>query len=325
MKTSIFSFVALAALCLSSCQREGDCQEMETQKQLSISASIGGVTRASATSKSAWETGDRLGVFVLSDGGGFASPYHGASEYLNAPFTFSAGAWTSAKITLDNRKGDVYAYYPYNSTSTDGSAIPVESASQTDYLWAKSASKVSVYNTHISLNMQHALTQVVFRMKRESYTGGEGRLSRVEIGNHGSAKALQTSGSLNLATGGISGTAEGSVILTADHLVEASESVFAAIVLPVTATTGEDLKVVFTIDGKDYYHVFAAGTAWTPGYRNIYSFTLKDNHLVIGGGDGDGGGEEGGDGGSGTGNTGGALIEPWTDSSRDMILLIPAV
>jgi hypothetical protein len=315
MKTSIFSFAALAAVTFSSCQSEDDCVRMESQNQLSISASIGGATRASATPKTAWETGDRLGVFVLADGGGFASPYHGAGGNLNAPFTCTADGWTSAKITLDNRQGDVYAYYPYAETSADGSAIPVESATQTDYLWAKSAGKVSVYNTHISLNMQHALTQVVFRMKREDYTGGEGRLTRVVITNNGSSTALQSSGTLNLATGGVTGTAAGSVSLAADHLIGAAESLFAAIVLPVTATAGDELKVVFTIDGKDYHHLFAAGTAWTPGYRNIYAFSLKDNHLVIGGG------EDGGSGGSGDF----AIIEPWTDSDRDVILLIPSL
>jgi hypothetical protein len=308
MKTSIFSFVALAAISLSSCQREDECPEMETQKQLTISASIGGATRASATPKTAWETGDRLGVFVLSAGKGFDFPYHSTKRSLNVPFTYAAGGWTSDKITLDNLEAEIYAYYPYAETSGDGLAIPVESASQTDYLWGKGADKVSVYHTHTSLNMQHALTQVVFRMKKENYTAGEGRLTHVMIMNNGASTASQTSGTLNLATGGITGTAAGSVELRADHLIEADESLFAAIVLPVTATAGKDLIVNFTIDDKIYEHIFAAGTAWTPGYRNIYSFTLKDNHLVIGGEDGSE-----------------VSIEPWTDSEQDVILLIPIV
>jgi hypothetical protein len=285
---------------------------MGLQQPLSISASIGGATRASATPKTAWETGDQLGIFVLTAGGGFASPYHGFAENLNAPFTFTANGWTSAKITLSSREGDVYAYYPYAATSADGSTIPVEAASQTDYLWAKGG-QVSVFNTHISLNMQHALSQVVFRMKQTDYTGGEGRLSKLRICNNGSSTALQSSGTLNIATGSITGTSPGGVELTANHLIGPSESLFAITVLPLLSTTGEDVKVVFTIDGKDYEHIFATGTTWSPGYRHIYTFTLKDNHLVIGGEDGQ------------TGGSGGALIEPWTDSDRGIILLIPVV
>lgn len=308
---SIFSFLVLAALSFSSCQREDDRVEVPV-RQLSLSASIGGATKASATPKTAWATGDSLGVFVLSDAGGFSSPYHGLSANLNSPFSYGAGGWTSAKITLDSNRGDVYAYYPYAATSADGSAIPVESLTQTDYLWSKGEAKVSVYDTHVNLRMQHALSQVVFRMRRENYTGGEGRFTGLTIENNGASNALQTSGTLNLATGGITGTASGRVELAANHLIEAEESLFAAIVLPVMATAGEEVKVIFTIDGKEYYHIFAAGTAWTPGYRNIYSFILKDNHLVIGGGDAEGG-------------AGGPVIEPWTDSDKGFILLIPTV
>lgn len=113
---------------------------------------------------------------------------------------------------------------------------------------------------------------------------------------------------MNCSNGQIVGGNAGSVSLTSEHSISDSETSYSAIVMPVVATAGDDIKVTFTIDGKEMYHVFTAGTAWQAGFRNIYSFTLKDNDLIIGGDDGSG-----------------VTIEVWDDTDQGSIPLIPVI
>lgn len=304
MKNLILSVAALAVI-MSSCDDNEGGTIGTGVKNLSITASIGAVTKAGE--KSAWVDGDKLGVFVTDEQLG--NPYNGDAKNSNIPFAFSALGWNSRRVTLDDRLAIVFAYYPFTESSSDGKAIPLETGTQTDYLYGTgSGSASALTTTSVDINMRHALTQVVFRMKKNGYTGGVGELTRVVISNNAASTVLKTTGTMNISTGVITGGTPGSVSLTAKHSILNTETSFSSIVMPVTATPGDDLRVAFTIDGKDFYHVFKAGTTWKSGFRNIYTFTLKDNDLIMGG-----------DGGTGV------TIEPWGNTAQGDIPLIPVI
>lgn len=298
---------AMAAICLSSCSNDEEIVKVESDTVLRINPSIGLMTRAAKTS---WSTSDQLGVFVTS--GTINSAYEGLSSNLNVPFTFDGQSWNSSRIPLTNNPATVFAYYPYATTVTDGTSMDVESTSQTDYLFGKGSSEATVLSQNVDITMKHALSQVLFRMVKGNYTQGSGNLTKVVISNEASGTSLNSKGKLNISTGNVTVSDPINLSLTANQTISTNETSFSAIVMPVTAIPNANvLKVTFTIDGQDYYHFFQAGTEWQQGYRNIYTFTLSDNGLTIGGDkDGDGKGIE---------------IEEWIDENEGAINLIPKV
>lgn len=308
MKKFLFAAIA-AAVCLTSCSNDNDdVENVKSDTQLKINPSIGLMTRAA---KSAWGTGDQLGVFVTT--GSVNSAYEGISSNLNVPFSFNGSSWTSNRIPLTNNPATIFAYYPYSNSVTDGTSMAVESTTQTDYLYGTGNSTATVLSQNVDINMQHGLSQVLFRMKKGSnYTLGPGSLTKVVISNENSGSSLNSKGVLNISTGAVSTSDPQHLTLAATETISSTETPFSAIVMPVSPlSSGNILKVTFTIDGEEYYHFFKQSTEWKQGYRNIYSFELNDNGLEIGGGD------------NGSGN--GIKIEPWTDDDQGAITLIPVV
>ncbi|WP_085537243.1 fimbrillin family protein [Massilibacteroides vaginae] len=304
-----FLFAAMAAtVCLTSCSNDNDeVVKVESDTQLKVNPSIGLMTRAA---KSAWSANDQLGVFVTT--GTINSAYEGIASNLNVPFTYNGSTWTSARIPLTNNAATIFAYYPYVSSVTDGTAMAVESTSQTDYLYGTGKSTATVLSQNVDIEMKHALSQVLFKMKLGNYTGGAGNLTKVVISNENGGTALNSTGTLNIPAGTVATATPQNLDLTASQTIQATESSFSAIVMPVSALASATiLKVTFTIDGEEFHHFFKAGTVWEQGYRNIYSFNLNDNGLEIGGGD--------------NGNGGGVTIEPWTDDDEGTITLVPKV
>jgi hypothetical protein len=308
MKKFMFAAVAATA-CLISCSDTNDvespAEDASVRQQLSINPSIGLPTRAV---KTGWSEGDRLGVFVCNGSPG--NPYEGLASNLNVPFTFDGVRWTSARITLTGNEAAVFACYPYSDAATAAAAMPVESASQTDYLYGEGSSRANYLSRNVDIEMKHALSFVTFRMGKSNYTLGPGSLTRVVISNENGATALKSAGTLNIATGAVTSSTPRNLDLPATVDIQSAGTSFSAIVMPVSPLAGADLlKVTFTIDGEELYHFFRAGTEWKQGYRNIYSFTLSDNGIEIGGGP-DGGG-------------GGITIEHWTDDDEGTVNLIP--
>lgn len=306
MKKLLFAALA-ATMSFVSCSNDEDMIKVETDASLNINPSIGLMTRAAKTT---WSASDQLGVFVTN--GTINTPYEGISSNLNVPFTFSGSAWSSSRIPLTNNPATVFAYYPYASGVTDGTSMAIESTSQTDYLYGKGSTEATVLSQNVDITMKHALSQVLFKMVKGNYTQGSGNLTKVVLSNEGSGTSLNSKGKLNISSGAVTVSDPAGLTLTANQAITTTETSFSAIVMPVTALPNANvLKVTFTIDGQDYYHFFKAGTEWQQGYRNIYTFTLSDNGLVIGGDkDGDGKGIE---------------IEEWVDENEGAIILIPKV
>ena len=173
---------------------------------------------------------------------------------------------------------------------------------------------MSITARNVDIEMQHALTQVVFKIRKTSdYKGGEGKITAVVLKNTGAAKPLQIKGSYNIATGAVTTTQDGDVSFSANQTLTEDYVSLSSILFPVSATSGKDMQVVFTIDGRDLKYDFPAGTAWAASYRNIYSISLDGNGLIIGGGEDPSGGQSG------------VTIEPWTDSQNNDISLVPVI
>jgi len=308
MKKLSILFLSASVAFLSACNND---EYVTGNVELSINAHIGqqSITRAE---KSAWAENDQLGVFVCNVT--IDKPYLNNSErYVNVLFRHNGAGFVAEKIYLDENPAEVFAYYPYAASSTTGSAIPVESSTQTDYLWGHADTPASISQKNVNIEMKHALSQVVFRIKKSpEYTEGPGALTALKIENNDATNVFRTSGTLNLADGQITGTSNMGVLtlmpgstlnLTADY-----QSV-SAICLPVQSSPGKNVRAVFTIDGRNFKYEFPAGTTWGAALRNIYTLTILNSGLEIGGGGDD--------------NDDGITIEPWGDNSDSDISLVP--
>ena len=189
MKIKLVSAALLALLACSCTEEFNDKNGVDGTNTMQVNAYIGKspVTRAE---KTAWENNDQLGVYVVDNS--IDVPYKGSASYSNIPFVFTGKGFKSDNILLDENEGTVYAYYPYKSDLADPKAVPVDISEQTDHLYGEGNSKVSITARNVDIEMQHALTQVVFKIRKTSdYKGGEGKITAVVLKNTGAAKPLQ--------------------------------------------------------------------------------------------------------------------------------------
>lgn len=302
-------YLALSVLSVSCAN---DVHETNSKTELAINAYIGNGSTRAVSEKQDWQEDDVLGVFVCN--GTIDKPYLGdADRYVNVAYRHNGKGFVAQSIYLDEHPAEVFAYFPYSAVSTAGNAVPVESTTQTDYLYGHSETPASISQKNVNIEMKHALSQVVFKIRRAAdYNEGVGELSGIKIENNDETNTFKTAGTLDLSTGMLTGTSvrgtlnlmpSGSIQLTGEY-----QSV-SSICLPVSSTPGKNIRVIFTIDQREFKFEFPAGTTWNSGTRNIYTLTLKNTGLEIGGG--------------GSDDDSGITIESWGDSSDNDISLVP--
>lgn len=279
MKAKNFFFLlGLGAVLLTSCNSEN---EMPAEKpELSITTSWA-TSVATKAIKADFAVGDELGLFITS--GSLDELYNKKPEYANVSSTWSGTNWAQrTNVYLDNKEATIYAYYPLVSTAGNGKTIPVESSTQTDYLFGKSLTKATIATPSANIEMKHALAQVAFRISTRDYSGN-GRLTEVKVSNTGAGNAVYVKGNMNCQTGTVTGTEIGTLTLSANNTLSTTVSVFSAITMPISPTTGKNILLTFKIDDVNYVYTLSAGTVWLPGTKNVYTIVLKGKNIEIGG------------------------------------------
>ena len=157
----IFKCMLLAGLpFLAACNSDDTDLQMVQPLQLCVST---GVSESRAV-VDGWflPEGGQLGVSLV-DADGFA--YDGKS-YNNIPYTATGNGydipqtWSctgSVVPSLSTTLGKAVAYYPYNESVTDLTAIPIETASQTDYMYSGWYSYLYYATPKANLTMNHAM------------------------------------------------------------------------------------------------------------------------------------------------------------------------
>jgi hypothetical protein len=265
-----------------SCDKGNDpVNEVSESSNLRITTSWASETPTKAAITE-FEPNDKLGLFITS--GTLDQIYNQNTAYANVASLWDGTSWSqTVNIYLDNKEASIFAYYPYKSSSNNGKIIPVESASQTDYLFGKGLTKANIETPSTNVEMRHALTQVAFSLTTQDYSG-VGLLQEVTISNTGAGNSFYTSGTMNCETGIVTGTEFGTLTLSANNSLSAVPNVFSAIAMPVhTPTTEKSIMLTLKIDDVQYTYSFAPGTKWMPGTKNIYSICLKGKDIEIGG------------------------------------------
>lgn len=141
-------------------------------------------TRATET---AFEQGDRIGLYITQYAGETASPLQISGNWANnVAATLDGAQWlTAKKIFWSDQKMDVYGYYPLmtpasidanpfsvaldQSTARNGDRLGGYEAS--DFLWAKTGGVTQESKT-VALQFRHCLSKLVVKLEKgASYEG----------------------------------------------------------------------------------------------------------------------------------------------------------
>jgi hypothetical protein len=291
MKKSMMMAVASALVInLSSCSNESEQPKEATA--LKIQTDI--ATRATLSS---FPVNSSLGLFVTT--GTLGSNYESVASNANVKSTLSSsGVWTlSPAVYLSNDDATVFAYYPYDAAKTNGAAIGLEHASQTDYMYGTHTAGqngINNGNPTVNLTMKHALALVQFKMSATNYPG-TGKLTKVEIANGAGKTLLFSEAAMNISSGSITNTTgknasafvennSTGLLASLPTVASTDENTYPKVmVLPTAATAAAgDLMIYFTIDGKVYSWSVPSATTWKSGTKNTYSVTLSGTALTVG-------------------------------------------
>ena len=141
-------------------------------------------TRATET---AFESGDKIGLYATEYNGDVASPLQISGNWANnVATTYNGVTWTPVKkIFWSENKMDVYGYYPYMtptsidehlwSVQLDQSTPETENAlsgyEASDFLWGK-ATGVSQTDGNVQLEFKHRCSKLVVKLvKGADYSG----------------------------------------------------------------------------------------------------------------------------------------------------------
>ena len=188
---NLFYVGALSALALTGCKSNDDNSEWLGSDGIMFTSYIEGLT--SRASGSAWDDGDKVGIFMTA----------GADEFENRQYTASAaGALTPAGSALKWPEGvetaDFLAYYPYTA-SLNGKIYAVDVTNQDDPkaidLLYSSAKGIAT-GSAVSLGFKHQLSQIVITVGKDETIASTSGLAITISGMNTKANFDLTDGSL---------------------------------------------------------------------------------------------------------------------------------
>lgn len=234
---------------------------------LGINPTIAGVEAVTRGVITNFTDNDKIGLFLTT--GELGNNYQNNAEAANVPASYFASAWEVQKEIELTVPGTLYGYYPYSDKITDGQHIPVEIASQTDYLYARQAI-VDKKNAIAQIGMQHALSLVSVRIRKNDYQH-TGKLTKVEVLD------VQETGTVNIASGEVVKTGilttyavDRNIVLDDAALVKTQ-----MIMLPNRIADAGNVRLRVTIDAKIYVWDVPKSHIWEAGKEYTYTLNLS--------------------------------------------------
>lgn len=156
-----------------------------------------------------WEAGDEIGMFAVESG----QPLKTSGNYIhNVKLTYDGSAWSGAAYWPTVASGiaslDFYAYYPYDASATDPTAIAFNVHADQNGTTDVSGQQVSNYNlsdlltakaagaakgSPVSLSFSHALAMVQVSVPSPGKGWGPGETMTISV------KGMQTGAMLDLS------------------------------------------------------------------------------------------------------------------------------
>lgn len=260
----IFFLAAMAAM-VSCSENVTNLPEQPVDEKLPINISTT-VTRAT---DSVFETGDKVGIFVVNEPNELATS---GNHVDNMGFTYST-KWTpdTEIYWLDKTtKADFYCYYPYaesvntaaHSFATKANQSSLDNYKASEFLWGKTIGVAPTENA-VDIVTNHTFSNMVVILKP-----GDGFTEESLAAATKSVKicGVKTNATIDLATG--IATANGN---NTDVIPYFDGTQYRALIVPQTTTDGA--LVVVTVNGTDY----TLSRAMTFKANKQHKFTITIN------------------------------------------------
>lgn len=294
----IFTSLLAGALFLGGCSQDDDPGGGGELTEVAFSAAPGTRTTGGGD---AWDTGDKVGIFMLTTGGSLPGDIVGAGtadaadnrEYNVNPLTGALAPASGTPIYYPQSGAvDFIAYYPYTEAtgaapgeittgyeyniSVDGQTSEA-AQNQKDVLYVKTTN-VAKTKTVVNLTFGHVLSKVTLNV-----TLGDGLTSLT--GDDITAAAffvMPLTARLDLQNGTLAVSKLGNFsALKAGTTASPTDATFTALLLPQPyGAIGR--TVVFTVGGKEYTWAIPDTESFAAGNHYTYPVTVKLNGVTVG-------------------------------------------
>lgn len=265
----IVTFLLGTAL-LCSCQNQNE--ELTPSSKLEIE------TNNTKALVDAFESGHSLGIFVANETSidDLYTPFS-----FNVKSTYDGDKWAfESDVILNHVSAKVYAYYPYSSEKSEGSAIPIEHVSQTDYMNGTHTSGQGVINYDnytVHLTMRHTLSLLHIKIKKTENYKAAGHLTKIAFaGGH-------SEGTINLENSVIAyGETKDPAFITMDYTIPPTSKDENHSLLIMPQRCSDDTRLEFTIDER-IFSLPIKNITFEQGKSYQYDITLDRDLLKLNG------------------------------------------
>lgn len=258
---NLFYVGALSALALTGCKSNDDNSEWLGSDGIMFTSYIEGLT--SRASGSAWDDGDKVGIFMTA----------GADEFENRQYTASAaGALTPAGSALKWPEGvetaDFLAYYPYTA-SLNGKTYAVDVTNQDDpkaidLLYSNNATGIANGNA-VNLAFKHQLSQIVITVGKDETIASTSGLAITISG-------MNTKANFDLTDGSLEATESKANIAMN---VDAEGTLAEAIILPTADLSGATMTFTLGSMTFEWPITVQGGQGFEASTKYTYTATLS--------------------------------------------------
>ena len=237
-----------------------------------------GVQDIARATDATFETGDKIGLYVVNYDGQQAGNLQNTGNHVNNMRFVYNSSWTPDQAIYwkdDETKADFYAYYPYSgSVSVSGHVFnvkadqaSVDNYKASDFLWGKT-SGVSPTEQAVNITLNHVFSCAQVKVEPgNGFTQAALDEAAIQVKfNH-----VRLAASINLATGEVEAVNEEQSIILGKN-----DGLYRALVVPQSISE-TDLLVV-NVNGKDY--TLKKGHHFERNKR--YTFTVKVNKTSSG-------------------------------------------
>ncbi len=248
--------------------------------QVSVNTSLAKQSRAIVHGE--WlPSGSTIGVSLFDTEG---DDYDGQG-YYNIQYKATGAeedqVWSSMGVTpaVSANEAVLVAYHPYNNDEDlDITAIPVEIASQTDYMYSGPVTGITNAAPKADIVLDHALTAIRVKLVLGDFTG-DAAVSEIAV----TSPALASSGTLNAADGSLNNIAgQGDKFtLPVDFGLIASGTDNDVMFVPDASVESGVTTVSANIGGKKYTAGIEFDEAYKQGYIYTYTLTLNNSGFAV--------------------------------------------
>lgn len=287
---SLLKFVILlSAIFNYSCSAEDPfIDDNLRRKKILIGASIYKEENKKRIAGSGFESGDRIGVYVVDNINGNPGTIGLYNNAINIQHMYDGNNWKTMigeelYWTNPTTNADIYAYYPYDSEMSkfpdkiNLSAYPYkvnenqqESFTTNDFLWAKAT---NIYPTEdkINLSFSHSLSKIKINLTSDTELP-ENVFSSLLIHN------LRNNSSININTGTATVSGQATVIVPYKEINAGNKTTFHAIIIPQSIVKGTPLFSI-EINGEKFIFEIDSDLEFKPQKEYQFDLTINETNI----------------------------------------------